>query len=298
MDAALFQRFHPEEYYRRFLEGGVRPDGRGPRDRRKARLKRSAFPSADGSATMRLGDSSIVVGVTALVTEALPELPARGHVEVNVDLPPMCSAIFREKGKAIARATFLTNALNDILNNASVLDPTQLSIQEGELYWVLRLDIVCLNFDGNMLDCCLLAAVAALEDTRLPALAPANVGSGDDVTTRMVMVAAGSPGVVFNEAQVSLGSRPYSITFARLPGNLWAVDPSGDEEGLGATVSLCLLNEKWLIYHQGGGNVSTENFLGELMPVARALVPELAKILEAAALNGGTKHFDSVMDVG
>lgn len=297
MDAALFQRFHPEEYYRRFLEGGVRPDGRGPRDRRKARLKRAAFSSADGSASLRLGDCSVVVGVTALVTEVLPEFPARGHVEVNVNLPPMCSAIFREKGKAIARATFLTNALNDILNNANVLDPSQLSIHEGELYWVLKLEIVCLNFDGNLVDACLLAAVAALEDTRLPALAKSSIGSGDDVTSRMVVVAAGSPGVVFPEAQVALSSRPFSVTFARLPGNVWAVDPSGDEEGLGCAVSLCLVGDRWLVYHQGGGNVSTEQFLAELMPVARSMVPELLKLLEGAAVSEGISS-DIMIDVG
>lgn len=35
---------------------------------------------------------------------------------------------------------------------------------EGEASWVLHVHIICLNYDGNAFDLCLLAAIAALED--------------------------------------------------------------------------------------------------------------------------------------
>merc|ERR1712150_63757 len=38
----------------------------------------------------------------------------------------------------------------------------------GKWAWVVYVDIVCLNLDGNLLDCALKAALAALRDTRIP----------------------------------------------------------------------------------------------------------------------------------
>lgn len=48
------------------------------------------------------------------------------------------------------------------------LDLTQLSIVSGKTCWVLYVDALVLNMDGNVLDALSLAAKAALADTRVP----------------------------------------------------------------------------------------------------------------------------------
>ncbi|CAE7238159.1 Exosc8, partial [Symbiodinium natans] len=60
--------------------------------------------------------------------------------------------------------TFLSSTLTDVLNSPAVFDPTQLNVRQGEVSWVLHLHIICLNYDGNAFDLCLLAAIAALEE--------------------------------------------------------------------------------------------------------------------------------------
>jgi len=281
MDAGeLLQRFHPEEHYRRCLADGLRPDGRQPRERRKARLQRSSFASAHGSASVRLGDSAAVAGVRAEVTQAVPELPPRGHVSVTVELPPLCSSAFRERNRASGLSTFLSSAFVDILNSPHVFCPAQLDIREGEVFWVLHLHIVCLNYDGNAFDLCLLAAVAALEDTLLPALAEDDAPATDAFAARLVTVPLGAPEAVTEARHAVLLCRPVPVTFAQMPGKQFVVDPCAVEEEIGASVSLCLVGNRWLVYHQGGA--SAEQFLGQLMPSARACVPDLVELLDQA----------------
>lgn len=296
MDAVLFERFHPEEFHRRFLEDGVRPDGRGPHDRRAARLHRSVIAAAHGSAAIRLGQSAAVAGVRAEVLQATPEQSAKvNHISASVELPPFCSAAFREKSRTLGVSTFLSNALADVLGSSDVLDPLQLCIREGELEWVLHVNVVCLNHDGNAFDLCLLAALAALEDTRLPALVedPAPAPGG---VRRLVEAPVGISPLVFEARQVALASRPLPVTFAQLPGGLWVLDPCAAEEALGAGVSLCLSGGRWLIYHQGGGT-DANRILGELMPVARWCVPALVELLDRAGSEGAAGTADAAAAV-
>ena len=75
-----------------------------------------------------------MAGVRAQVTEAVPELPARGTVVVGVELPALCSADFRERDRRTALSTFLSSALTDILNSPQVFDAAQMDIREGEVY--------------------------------------------------------------------------------------------------------------------------------------------------------------------
>mmetsp|Transcript_46082 Transcript_46082/g.133541 ORF Transcript_46082/g.133541 Transcript_46082/m.133541 type:complete len:298 (-) Transcript_46082:7-900(-) len=282
MDAALFQRFNPEEYYSRFLENGLRPDGRAPHERRAAQLQRGALGSAHGSASVRLGLSAALAGVRAEVTEVVPELPPCGRIAVSVELPPLCSAAFRDRQRAIGLSTFLSNALTDIFNDTRVFNPTQLNVVEGHCFWVLHTHVICLAFDGNAFDLCLLAALAALEDTALPALCEGAAAEGGVAAPRQLVLAPPGTAKPLAEAlRPKLLSRPLPTTFARLPGHRWVLDPCAQEEEIGSSVSLCLVGGKWLVFHRGGG-AEVECFVGELMPTARTSIPGLSELLDGA----------------
>ncbi|CAJ1414238.1 unnamed protein product [Effrenium voratum] len=126
MDAELLQRFNPEEFYRHFLADGLRPDGRQLRQSRAAELRKGALGSACGSASLRLGRSSVLAGVRAeLATEE-----ALGRVEVSVELPALAGALFREKHRALGLMSFLSNTLTELLNSPAVFDPAQLAVQK------------------------------------------------------------------------------------------------------------------------------------------------------------------------
>lgn len=293
IDAALFQRFHPEEYHRRLLADGVRGDGRIPQERRRARLQRGTFAAPRGSATVRFGQSMAIAGVRAEVTMSTPEQPAVGRIGVAVEMPALCGQGFRERSKAGGLSTWLTNSLTDVLNSSHVFNPLQLDIREGEICWVLHVDVMFLNFDGNPFDVCLLAALAALEDTTLPALMeekptdPGLVRLVEASGPRMVVAPADvdASALAFEATSIQFVSRPMPVTFSKLPGEQWVVDPCASEEGMGASVSLCLLGGRWLVYHLGG-SAEMDQFLGELMPIARSCVPALVDLLDTCAQAG------------
>merc|ERR1711862_1017966 len=164
-----------------------------------------------------------------------------------------------------------------ILNSPHVLDAAQLQITEGEFFWTLTVHVVCLNYDGNAFDLCALAAIAALEDTLLPGLRSPSASSSVDAggaKPRLETVEPGqeAAGSVFEQRSVALKSRPMPVTFAQLPGDVWVMDPVSAEESLGASVSLCLVGSRWLVYHRGGA-ATADRFLSDLMPAARKAVP-------------------------
>ena len=48
-----------------------------------------------------------------------------------------------------------------------VVGVDSLVVADSDLVWVLHVDAVCLSLDGNLLDTCCLAAVAALSTSKL-----------------------------------------------------------------------------------------------------------------------------------
>lgn len=87
----------------------------------------------------------------------------------NVDLPPLCSSQY-QPGPPSEYAQEATKFVDEILQNSNCLDLKDLCIVQDHLAWVLYLDIICLNQDGNLLDACIAASIAALKVTELPSV--------------------------------------------------------------------------------------------------------------------------------
>ena len=84
-----------------------------------------------------------------------------GFLVPNVTLPPLCHSQFKP-GPPSEQAQTASLFIRDAITNSGLVSLTDLCIAEGKLSWVLHLDIVCLNHDGNILDAGAKAAVAAL----------------------------------------------------------------------------------------------------------------------------------------
>eukprot|EP00811_Abedinium_folium_P003897 NODE_13585_length_1158_cov_1.906887.p1 GENE.NODE_13585_length_1158_cov_1.906887~~NODE_13585_length_1158_cov_1.906887.p1 ORF type:complete len:326 (+),score=110.09 NODE_13585_length_1158_cov_1.906887:135-980(+) len=261
----------------------ARPDGREQHEGRRLRLRRSAVGCAHGSAMLRLGNSAAVAGIRAEVTEVPPEAvagQAQGHIAVAAEFSPLCSPSFREKHRTQSFCVVIAGTLSDILNNREVFDPAQLHIRKGELHWVLHLTVICLNYDGNAFDLCLLAALAALTNTQLPTLLDVSM---PDAPRPLREVPDGTAGAVFPGCRIALLSLPMPASFVQLSRDFWVLDPSAAEEAQGrATVSLCLISDRWVVSHHGAGDASADQFLSYLMPAARARAPELACLFDGS----------------
>ena len=80
--AETFRRLHPRTYLSRFLAEHIRPDGREPSDSRDLSINVGSISTADGSALVRLGATTVVCGVKAEIAEPDIDVPNAGFLGV------------------------------------------------------------------------------------------------------------------------------------------------------------------------------------------------------------------------
>ncbi|KAF8967458.1 ribosomal protein S5 domain 2-like protein [Flammula alnicola] len=167
LKAAVFQRLHPRLYLERFVAEDIRPDGRAFDAYRDVSVNVGSISTADGSALVRMGDTTVVCGVKAEIAEPELDREGEGFLVPNLDLPAMCSPKFKP-GPPTEEAQVLSDRLNQVLIASNFLPLSSLCIQSEKSAWVLYVDATCINYDGNAFDATLLAMVAALRNTTLP----------------------------------------------------------------------------------------------------------------------------------
>ncbi|KAG6917662.1 hypothetical protein DXG01_001637 [Tephrocybe rancida] len=180
LKASVFQRLHPRVYLERFLAENVRPDGRATDVWRDVNVnvgvcvsgdlqptEERSISTADGSALVRLGNTTVVCGVKAEIAEPELDREGEGFLVPNLDLPAMCSPKFKP-GPPTEEAQVLSDRLNEVLVASGILPLESLCIHPGKAVWVIYVDATCINYDGNVFDATLLAMVAALKNSLSP----------------------------------------------------------------------------------------------------------------------------------
>ncbi|CAH2000596.1 unnamed protein product [Acanthoscelides obtectus] len=160
--AEQYKSLHPVKYYRDYLSHNIRPDGRVFDTFRPVILNTGSIDTADGSALSKLGQTTVVCGIKAELCKPKAESPNKGFVVPNLDLPPLCSPKFRP-GPPSDQAQVLSQLINDIIENSQCIDLTDLCIFPDKLAWCLYIDFICLDFDGSVVDACIIALVGALK---------------------------------------------------------------------------------------------------------------------------------------
>lgn len=166
--ATTFKRLHPQAYLGRFLSSAIREDGRSLLAFRETTVALGSITTADGSAFVRMGNTSCIAAVKAEI--AVPQLsrPQDGYLIPNVELAAVCSSKFKP-GAPGNEAQVLTDRVLTFLNNADLFVTNDtLCIHSGKAVWCLYLDVSFICFDGNAFDAAILAAVGALLITTLP----------------------------------------------------------------------------------------------------------------------------------
>lgn len=214
---ALFKRLHPRPYLEKFLQEGVRPDGRlvgteGANEAawREASVNVGSVSTAPASALVRLGNTTVLCGITLEIAPPDIATPNEGFLVPNIDLPPLCSPLFRP-GAPSDEAQVLSTRLRDILLSSNVLPLSSLLIQPSKAAFVVYLDVVCLNFDGGVLDAAVIACVAALRQLILPSA----TWNPDTLQTTCDALSPSHPG-----KPLLLRPTPLSISFGIFSGHL------------------------------------------------------------------------------
>ncbi|XP_022079421.1 exosome complex component RRP43-like [Acanthaster planci] len=240
--AADFKTAQPVEYYRKFLKEDIRPDGRELGEIRPTILNVGSITTADGSALVKLGNTTCICGIKAEFCTPKEDLPKCGIVVPNVDLPPLCSSRFKP-GPPSEQAQVVTQLLADVINNAKSIDLESLCIVEAKLCWVLFCDIVCLDYDGNIVDACLVALVAALRNVLLPEVT-IEEDSQLPVTSSDKTVS------------LSIHNTPVATTFAIFDESVLLADPTNEEESIATGEVTIVMTEDGRLQavHKPGGS--------------------------------------------
>jgi len=156
------------EFIQDLIRKGERIDGRAFDEYRKIEIEANVVPAkAEGSALVRLGDTSVVAGVKVLVGEPYPDSPDEGVTMVTVEMSPMASPLF-ELGPPKDDAIELARIVDRGVRESETVDAKGLCIEEGKKVYTVFADVYPLEYDGNLIDACSIAVNAALLTTRFP----------------------------------------------------------------------------------------------------------------------------------
>ena len=191
---------------------GKRLDSRGVTDYRDFQIEVGLIEKAEGSAHVKLGKTEVLVGIKVEVGEPFPDTPEEGVLTVNVELVPLASPSF-EPGPPDENSIELARVVDRGIRESKAIAVEELVLEPGKKVIVVFVDVYVLNHDGNLIDASVMAALAALLNTKMP----------------NYVVEEGEVKKKTGYTQLPIKNYPVSITFARLNGKL-AVDPSLEEE--------------------------------------------------------------------
>jgi exosome complex component RRP42 len=195
-----------------------RADGRDFEEWRDIEIKTNIIDKAEGSASVRLGDTYLIVGVKIQPGEPFPDTPDMGIIITNLELVPAASPSF-EPGPPGEDAVELARVVDRGIRESKAIDLSQLCITPGEKVWVIFIDIHVLDDGGNIMDAAALGAIAALLDAKVPAQ---RFELGEDF-------------------RLPIRNLPVAVTAAELGGAI-IFDPSIDEERIAGTTLTVVSN--------------------------------------------------------
>ena len=149
------------------LEAGTRMDGRGLMDFREMKLRTNFLEKSEGSSEVTLGKTHVVVGVKAGLGTPFEDTPDEGVLMVNAEYTPVAHPTW-EPGPPPDGAIELARVVDRGLRSAEILNMEELGLVSGEKVYIVFIDLYVLNWDGNLIDACGAAALAALRNAEIP----------------------------------------------------------------------------------------------------------------------------------
>jgi len=169
----------------------------------------------------------------------------------NVDVSALASPAFDRANKASVE---IARIIERCIKESNAVDLETLCLIAGQKVWGLKVDVRVCNYEGNMIDCCTLAALCALLHFRRP---DATV-VGSSITIH--------PETDRHPIPVTLHHLPISSTFALFStsaGPVVVVDPSLPEELTATAIFTIATNSQrnvCCLHKPGGAAISHELF--------------------------------------
>ena len=216
-----------------------------------------------------MGNTSVVCGISAELSEPTVESPDKGYIVPNVVLSPLSNPKHKS-GPPSDYAQSLSAKILQLLLSMSPELETGLCIERGKCVWTLYMDIQFLNYDGNALDAAWLSLSTALSRMELPPIQyNTDINRGviiDGVPTKVPFEGEN----VFVCSFVGIDQGPYVLA-----------DPNEEEESLAMeTVIVAIDLERQLRYLYKSGNALTREDIKKCIELAAERAGYLSFIAE------------------
>jgi len=220
------------------LKKGVRLDGRKKEEYRKIEIRTGVIATAEGSALVKCGDTEVIAGVKLGIGEPYPDSPDEGVLIVGSELLPLSNPEF-ETGPPSIDAIEVARVIDRGIREGKTINTKKLCIEKGECVWTVMIDVLPLNYDGNLIDIGGIAALAALKDAKMLEVNDNKVVYGKRTKQSLPIM-----------------SMPVPVTILKIGDNL-IVDPTEAEEAvLDARLTVSILEDGTLCALQKGGDAS------------------------------------------
>ncbi|XP_075234430.1 exosome complex component RRP43-like isoform X2 [Lycorma delicatula] len=270
MDDHQYRKIHPVKFYREYLAHDIRPDGRKLMKVRPATMNVGSISTAEGSAVVKIGSTTVICGIKAELCQPRAEAPGEGFLVTNLDYPPLCSSKFRP-GPPSDEGQSETSLITEIINSCEIIDLESLCIHNEKLVWVLFCDVICLDYNGCIIDAALAAIVAALKIVKLPEVIYNEETSSTIVNDK-------------NLTSLNIKCAPVATSFAVFVDNIILADPTQEEERLssGGRITVVTDGRKLYSVHKPGGSSLSESELQMCINLANGRAEQMNKLIETA----------------
>jgi exosome complex component RRP42 len=194
------------------LNKGIRFDGRKLDELRKMEVKTGIINTAEGSASVKIGETEVLAGIKMSIDKPYPDTPEEGTIMVEAELLPLSSPDF-EPGPPDIRSVEMARVVDRGIRESKTIDMKDLCIDKGEKAWSVSIDVLSVNYAGNLIDAFGLAALLALRNAKFPDCKDGRVDYHKKTERKLI-----------------LKRMPIPVTVFKLGNNL-IVDPTVEEEG-------------------------------------------------------------------
>ncbi len=243
------------------IKEGKRVDGRKLDERRKVTVLKNISDNADGSAKVTLGKTEVMAGVKMVLGTPYPDNPDKGTISVGVELLPLASPQF-EVGPPRENAIEIARVVDRGIREGKAIDFKSLCVREGELVWIAFIDFYVTNYDGNAFDAGSIAALAALNETKIPKIE-------DDKVVKHEY-----------SGKLKLAKQPLLTTVSKIAGNL-VLDPVLiEEKAQDARFSCAVSDDKTMCaFQKGFGGSFKVSEIDECIDLSFKSAKELRKLV-------------------
>lgn len=251
------------DYISSLLNKNIRMDGRGLLDYREPiTIETNVSKNAEGSARVIIGDTEVIVGVKLNVGEPFPDSPDECVLIVGAELLPLSSPEF-ELGPPGVEATEIARIVDRGIRESNMIDMEKLVIREGELVWIVFLDIYTINDAGNLIDASALASAAALKNSLMPKLEKDKVVFGEHTKEKL-----------------PLKRLPITCTVYKLNDKFMLDVNEKEEKVIDSRLTIAVSEKNKIHALQKGGNKGlTINEVDNMIDIAQEKTKELRKLL-------------------